>query len=242
MRIEVLTLFPGLFGPFLAEGLMGRARENGLVETGLTHLREFGMGRHRVVDDIPYGGGAGMVLKPEPVFGAARRIAQGLNEQGLKPHYILVTPQGVPFNQAKARQLAGRQEALVFICGRYEGFDERIRQGLADEEISGGDFICLGGEVIAMAIMEAVIRLIPGVLGNPESTLHESFSAGGLEYPQYTRPPEFEGMGVPQVLLSGNHQAIARWREAQTLERTRLKRPELLSTPLETFHPLGKQG
>jgi tRNA (guanine37-N1)-methyltransferase len=202
------------------------------VTVSAVDLREFGLGRHRVVDDVPYGGGAGMVLRPEPVFAAVRAREAWHREQGRTLHRILLTPQGRLFSQRTARELAertARGEALLLICGRYEGFDERIRLGACDEELSGGDFVCLGGEAIAIAIIESVVRLMPGVLGNPRSTDMESFAAGGLEYPQYTRPPEFEGMRVPAVLLSGDHPEIARWRHDQALRRTRERRPDLLA-------------
>ncbi len=228
-RIDVLTLFPVLFGEFLHGGVLGRARRNGLVEVTLVDFRERGLGRHRSVDDEPYGGGAGMVLRPEPVFNAAReRIA--LHQAAGRPvRKVLLTPQGRPFRQARARAFAeAGEEVLMLIGGRYEGFDERIRLGLADEEVSLGDFVTLGGDVAAMAVIEAVARLIPGVLGNPSSGKEESFSGGLLEYPQYTRPADFEGMRVPEVLLSGDHARIKAWREEQALSRTRERRPELL--------------
>ena len=228
-RFEVLTLFPGLFGPFVAEGLIGRAHDQGLVAIEAIDLRPFGIGKHRAVDGEPYGGGAGMVMRPEPVFEAVRSREAASADKKEALRRILVTPQGRPFDQASARELAGRPENLLFICGRYEGFDERIR-ALADEEISGGDYIALGGEVVAMAIIEAVTRLIPGVLGNPRSAEEESFAAGGLEYPHYTRPAEFEGMRVPEVLVSGNHEAIARWRKEQAALRTRQRRPDMTDT------------
>ena len=229
-HIEVLTLFPDLFRPFLTEGLIGKAVTKGLLEVHLENYRQHGLGKHKAVDDEPYGGGAGMVLRPEPLFSAVRARRAALAEQGTGAHTVLLTPQGRRFDQKRAREMAADDEALLLICGRYEGFDERIRTGLADEEISLGDFICLGGEVAAMAIIEAVARLIPGVLGNPESSQEESFAAGRLEYPQYTRPAEFEGMKVPEVLTSGDHGKIARWREEQALIRTRQRRPELLET------------
>ena len=232
-HIEVLTLFPRLFAPFWEEGLLGRARASGAVSLETVDLREYGLGRHRAVDDVPYGGGAGMVLRPEPVFAAVRAREALHGGQGRRLHRVLLTPQGRPFAQAVARELLERitagGEALLLICGRYEGFDERIRIGACDEEISGGDFVCLGGEVIAMAIVETVVRLIPGVLGNPRSMDEESFADEGLEYPQYTRPPEFEGLRVPEVLLSGNHPEIARWRREQALQRTRQRRPDLMA-------------
>lgn len=232
-HIEVLTLFPGMFQPFLEEGLLGRARQSGTVSLETVDLRAFGLGRHRAVDDVPYGGGAGMVLRPEPVFAAVRSREAWHGERGRRLHRVLLTPQGRTFTQAVARELrvrmAERNEALLLICGRYEGFDERIRAAACDEELSGGDFICLGGEAIAMTIVESVVRLIPGVLGNPRSTDEESFAGEWLEYPQYTRPPEFEGMRVPEILLSGNHQEISRWRREQALRRTRERRPDLLA-------------
>jgi tRNA (guanine37-N1)-methyltransferase len=226
-HIDVLTLFPRLFGPFLAEGLIGRAVAEGLLDVALVNYREHGLGRHRQVDDEPYGGGAGMVLRPEPIFAAARARSAAHAAQGRGAWTVLLTPQGRPFRQADARALAERPEALLLVCGRYEGFDERIRQALADEELSLGDFICLGGEVPAMALIEAVARLLPGVLGNPESGTEESFTQDRLEYPQYTRPVEFEGLRVPDVLLSGHHAEIARWREAQSRQRTAERRPDL---------------
>lgn len=225
-RIEVLTLFPALFGPFLGEGLLGRAIRDGLLAVNVVALRDYGLGRHRQVDDVPYGGGAGMVLRPEPVFAAVRDIEARHRPRPVRR--VLLTPQGRPFDQALARRWAADEAPRLLICGRYEGFDERIRLGLADEEVSGGDFVTLGGEVVAMAIIEALVRLLPGALGNPASTEEESFAAGGLEYPQYTRPAEFEGMRVPDILLSGHHGEIARWRREQAAERTRRRRPDLL--------------
>lgn len=229
-RIDVLTLFPALFAPFLEEGLMGRALRDGVLAVNLVDLRPFGLGRHRAVDDQPYGGGAGMVLRPEPIFAAVREREVEHQRAGRMLRKILLTPQGGRFDQAKAQQLAGDgEQALLFICGRYEGFDERVRQGLADEELSLGDFVCLGGEVAALAMMEAVVRLLPGALGNPESSREESFAAGKLEYPHYTRPADFEGMRVPEVLRSGHHGAVAQWREAEAEKRTAARRPDLLT-------------
>ena len=227
-RFEVLTLFPGLFAPFVEEGLIGKAREKRLLEITLHNYREQGLGRHRVVDDTPYGGGAGMVIRPEPVYAAVRERQAANAAEGRKTRVVLLTPQGRPFNQAVAREMAAAEETLLLICGRYEGFDERIRTGLVEDEISLGDFVTLGGECVAMVMMETVLRLVPGVLGNPDSTLEESFAQGRLEYPQFTRPPEFEGQRVPDVLISGHHGEIARWREAEATRRTRERRPELL--------------
>ena len=226
--IDVLTLFPGLFEPFLAEGVLGRAIRGGLLAVAPVNFREHGLGRHKVVDDVPYGGGAGMVLRPEPLFAAARERIALHRAAGRTTRTILLTPQGAPFSQSRARALAAGEEALLLLCGRYEGFDERVRVGLADEELSVGDFVLLGGEVAAMAVIEAVARLIPGVLGNPASSAEESFAAPRLEYPHYTRPAEFEGMRVPEVLSSGNHARIEAWRSEQAQQRTRERRPELL--------------
>lgn len=227
-RIDVLTLFPGLFDPFLAEGLLGRAVAERLLEVTRVSLREHGLGKHRAVDGEPYGGGAGMVLRPEPVFSAVRERLALHAAAGRKPRVVLMTPQGKPFSQAMAREEAASYSPLLLICGRYEGFDERIRTALADDEWSVGDFVLLGGEIPAMAVIEAVARLIPGVLGNPDSVDEESFAAGRLEYPHYTRPVEFEGMRVPEVLQSGDHARIKAWRDEQSLRRTRQRRPDLL--------------
>ncbi len=227
-HIDVLTLFPGLFGPFLAEGVLGRALRAGRLAVELVNYREHGLGRHRVVDDVPYGGGAGMVLRPEPIFAAVRERTALHRGAGRPARTVLLTPQGRPLHQAKARELAASPDALLLVCGRYEGFDERIRQGLADEELSLGDFVLLGGEVAAMAVIECVARLLPGVLGNPASGTEESFAGARLEYPHYTRPAEFEGMRVPEVLFSGNHARINAWRAEQARRRTRERRPELL--------------
>lgn len=228
MIIDILTLFPELFAPFLEEGLIGRAVRKGLLEVSLVNFREHGLGRHRNVDGEPYGGGAGMLLRPEPIFAAVRERVAVHAKKKRTVRTILMTPQGRPFDQERARELAAADEALLFICGRYEGFDERVREELADEEISLGDFVTLGGEVAAMAIIEAAARLVPDVLGNPDSNRDESYSHGLLEYPQFTRPENFEGMRVPEVLTSGNHQAIARWREDQARLRTGQRRPDLL--------------
>jgi tRNA (guanine37-N1)-methyltransferase len=232
-RYDVVTLFPQLFGPFVAEGLMGKAVKAGLVEVTTVDFRRHGLGRHHQVDDVPYGGGAGMVLRPEPVFAAVRERQALHAAEGRRTWTVLLTPQGRPFRQVDAAALAAREEVIVFVCGRYEGFDERIRTGLADEELSLGDFVCLGGEAPAMAMLEAIVRLVPGVLGNPESSAEESFAAGQLEYPQYTRPPEFEGRGVPEVLLSGHHAEIAKWRAAQAQARTAERRPDLMAQPMD---------
>lgn len=228
-RFEVLTLFPGLIAPFAKEGLIGKACASGLLAVEVIDYRAYGLGRHRAVDDVPYGGGAGMVLRPEPLFQAVRERSALNRSAGRRTRVVLLTPQGRRFEQQTARELAAREEVLLLICGRYEGFDERIRLALADDEISLGDFVLLGGEVGAMAVIEAVARLVPGVLGNPDSSAEESFAWGRLEYPHYTRPASYEGMDVPPVLLSGNHGEIRRWRNAQAHQRTRRRRPDLVA-------------
>ena len=227
-QFDVVTLFPELFGPFAKTGLLGKAIELGLVGLSTISLRAQGLGRWQRVDDSPYGGGAGMVLRPEPVYAAVRARQVEHAVMGQQARVVLLSPQGKRFDQARAREWALDAAPLLFICGRYEGFDERIRQGLVDEEASLGDFVSLGGEVVAMVMIESVARLLPGVLGNPASTEEESFAAGQLEYPQYTRPEEFEGQRVPEVLLSGDHARIAQWRQDEALRRTKERRPDLL--------------
>lgn len=227
MQFEVLTLFPEIFSSFLGESLISKAIGKKLIHVNLYNFRQHGLGKHLKVDDAPYGGGPGMVLRPEPICNSLTARTDYYQEKNLDVHKILITPQGVPFNQAKAKELSQSDKVLFLICGRYEGFDERIRS-YVNEEISGGDFICLGGEVISMMMIEVISRLIPGVLGNQTSSHEESFTGGRLEYPQYTRPNIFENATVPEVLLSGNHQQIATWREEQVLSRTLKKRPDLL--------------
>ena len=229
LRLDILTLFPQLFGPFLGEGLLGKAIREQHVAVHLCDFREYGLGKHKQVDDEPYGGGPGMVLRIEPIWQALHDREAHHRSEGRSVRKLLLTPQGNPFRQSTARELSQSEDALILICGRYEGFDERIRS-LVDEEISGGDFICFGGEVIAMTMIEAITRLLPGVLGNAESSTQESFSESRLEHPQYTRPSLFEGMAVPEVLLSGNHGQIAEWRRTQAQERTAQRRPDLLKT------------
>lgn len=218
-EFRVVTLFSELFGSFLEASLIGKARQKGLLSIELIDLRDFTHDRHRTVDDTPYGGGSGMVMKTGPILEALE--AQPPSRR------ILLTPQGAPFTQESARRLAGEGSLLLF-CGRYEGVDERVR-GLFDEEICLGDFVLNGGEVAAMAVIEAVSRLIPGVLGNAESTIEESFSAGVLEYPQYTRPEIVDGQRVPPVLRSGDHKRVEEWRRGQALLRTSLRRPDLFA-------------
>jgi tRNA (guanine37-N1)-methyltransferase len=221
MRIDVISLFPGVFPGPLAESITGRALERGLAELHSHDLRQWGLGRHRSVDDYPYGGGAGMVLRPEPIAAALEVIAS----PGSGALRILVDPGGERFEQARAHDLAARAH-LVFVCPRYEGVDDRVRS-MVDLELSIGDFVVSGGEIPALAIIDAVLRLLPGAI-DEASTEEESFSSGLLEYPQYTRPAEFEGRAVPDVLLSGDHGAVAAWRHEQALERTRRNRPDLL--------------
>lgn len=224
LRIDVITLFPGMLRGFLEESMMKRAVAAGHVEFNLIHLRDFATDKHRTTDDRPFGGGPGMVLKPEPMFSAVESVRTPAGR------VILMSPQGKPFRQAEARRLAEESAQLIFICGHYEGVDERIREALVDEEISIGDYVLTNGALAAAVVIDAVVRLRPGVLGGGDAaSLDESFSAGLLEYPQYTRPPEFRGMRVPDILFSGDHAAIADWRRRQSLERTFEHRPDLLS-------------
>lgn len=210
-------------GP-LQESILRRAQDKGLATISVHDLRHWTHDRHRVVDDVPYGGGAGMVLKPEPVFEAVEALRQGSDST-----VVALTPQGLPFGQRLAWELA-RLPHLILLCGRYEGFDDRIPQGLHALEVSIGDFVLSGGEIPALVVLDATVRLVPGVLGDETSAAADSFATGLLEHPHYTRPPMFRGMGVPPVLLSGDHQAIARWRRKQALRRTRERRPDLLTT------------
>jgi len=221
IQFTVLTLFPEMFAP-LQESILKRAQEAGLVKIKFVNFRDYATSKHKNVDDVPYGGGAGMLLKPEPIFAAVR----DLPEPGARRRVILLSPQGAVFNQKKAEALS-KQEELVFICGHYEGFDERIRE-LADEELSIGDYVLTGGELAAMVMIDAVARLIPGVLGEDTSAQEDSHSISLLEYPQYTRPADFEGRQVPEVLLSGHHAMIKRWQRKESLRRTFLRRPDLI--------------
>ena len=221
MEIDVITIFPEMFQGFLQVGLLNQLREKELVRVGVHDLRQFAHDRHRTVDDYPFGGGPGMVFKPEPLFEAA----EALKREG--SWVILLDPQGVAFHQALAQELAQRPH-LLLLCTRYEGVDERVREHLADQEISLGDFVLCGGEVAAMAVVEAVARLQPGALGSPQALDEDSYTWGLLEYPQYTRPPDFRGWAVPEILLSGHHAKIACWRREQALARTLKRRPELL--------------
>jgi tRNA (guanine37-N1)-methyltransferase len=221
MKIDVLTLFPGMFAGPLDESIVKRARNARLVDVRLYNLRDFAHDRHKTVDDRPFGGGPGMLLKPEPIFEAVEKLAD------IRTRVILLSPSGRTFNQEIAQDLA-KFEHILLISGHYEGFDERIRDKLAHDELSIGDYVLTNGALPAMVVVDAVTRLIPGVLGDDESAADESFSRGLLEYPHYTRPAEFRGLRVPDVLLSGNHEQIARWRAEQAHLRTRERRPDLL--------------
>ena len=221
MKIDVLTLFPEMFAGALDVSIVQRARTAGLLELQLHNLRDYTHDRHRTVDDSPFGGGPGMVLKPEPIFAAVEKLAVD------RTRVILMTPAGRPFNQALARELSG-QEHLLLICGSYEGIDERVIETLVDDEISIGDYVLTNGGLPAMIVIDAVTRLLPGALGDDASSHDESFSHGLLEYPHYTRPAEFRGMKVPEILLSGHHAEIEKWRATQAAARTAQRRPDLL--------------
>jgi len=222
MRFDILTLFPKMVSDALSESVIGRAREAGIIEICAVDIRNFAQNKHMRVDDYPYGGGSGMVMQPGPVYDAYKSLGA---PKGTRVIYL--SPQGRPFTQKVAQELS-RESRIVLLCGHYEGIDERVLEEIVTEEISLGDFVLSGGEIAAIAVVDAVSRLIPGVLGNSESPLEESFSNGLLEYPQYTRPPEFMGKKVPEVLLSGHHKNIEEWRRMKALERTREKRPDLL--------------
>ncbi|MFG3431626.1 tRNA (guanosine(37)-N1)-methyltransferase TrmD [Lysinibacillus fusiformis] len=231
MNIHVLSLFPDMFSGVFGASILKKAQEKDAVKLEVTDIRTFSGNKHNQVDDYPYGGGAGMVLKPEPMFSAVEAICAGK-----QPRIILMCPQGERFTQKKAEELSQEKE-LVFLCGHYEGYDERIRQHLVTDEISIGDFVLTGGELGAMTVIDSVVRLLPGVLGQEDSHIQDSFSTGLLEHPHYTRPAEFRGMRVPDVLLSGNHAKIEQWREEQSLKRTFERRPDLL----DHYHLTDKQ-
>ena len=224
MRIDVLTLFPEMFESPLAHSILRRAREKAIVDIALTNIRDFAPDKYKKVDDKPYGGGAGMVMTPGPVFDAVEHVEKLSPKKG---RLILLTPQGKQFTHAKAVELSN-EDRLILMAGRYEGFDERIRVGLNAEQISIGDYVLSGGELAAMVVIDSVVRLLAGALGDDDSSQDDSFSDGLLEYPQYTRPEVFRGMKVPQILLSGDHGKIAQWRRQQAIERTRKNRPDLL--------------
>ena len=224
MRFDVFTLFPEVLTPYLETSILQRARQRGLLEVALHNIRDWTSDRHHVTDDEPYGGGGGMVMKPEPIFAAVEGVL------GTPPAcpVILLTPQGRLLSQSLAFELA-EQPRLALLCGRYEGVDERVRQYLVSDEISIGDYVLTGGELPALALIDAVTRLIPGVLGDPDGALDDSHASGLLEYPHYTRPPEYRGWRVPDVLVSGDHTRLRRWRRQQALLRTRQRRPDLLA-------------
>lgn len=224
MNIDVLTLFPEMFEGVFGSSILGKARNKGIVSINTVNFREFSFNKHNTVDDYPFGGGGGMVLKPEPIFLAVEDVVARI---GKRPRVILMCPQGKTFRQNMAEELA-KEEHLIFICGHYEGYDERIREHLITDEISIGDYVLTGGELPAMVVIDSVVRLLPGVLGNETSAVTDSFSTGLLEYPHYTRPAQFRDWSVPEVLLSGHHENITKWRRRQSLERTWERRPELL--------------
>jgi len=224
MRVDIITLFPSMFKSPFEETIIKRAQQNGLIEIHLHNLRDFTTDRHRTVDDVPFGGGAGMVMKVEPIYKAISHIKA---EVGEKARVILLSPQGKTFSQKLAFQLV-KEKNLILICGRYEGVDERVREYLVDEEISIGDYVLSGGEIAAMVIVDAVVRLLPGAVGDERSIKENSFYRGLLDYPQYTRPAKFLNWEVPEVLRSGNHQKIREWRKRKMLEKTLLRRPDLL--------------
>ena len=226
MRFDVLTLFPNIFEGYRQQSLLNLAIQNGLVDLKTWDIRDWAPGKHRKVDDKPFGGGPGMLIMCQPVFDCVEAVQADTEDPG---QLIMLSPQGSKLNQDLVSELADNNKRLLLLCGRYEGFDDRIRTGLKPLEISAGDFICNGGEVPAMLLIDTVIRMIPGVLGDETSARYDSFSERKLlEHPQFTRPREFRGMEVPEVLLSGNHEAIARWREEQSLKRTEERRKDLL--------------
>ncbi len=224
MRFDILTLFPGMFSSPLQESILGKAVEKGLLQIRTINIRDYSQDKHQVVDDTPYGGGQGMVMKVEPIA----RAIESAKSQNPSARTIYLTPQGKPLNQDLARRLSA-QLHLILLCGRYEGVDERVRELFVDEEISIGDYVLTGGELAAMVLIDAVSRFIPGVLGSDRSAEEDSFFNSLLEYPQYTRPSDFRGSCVPEVLLSGNHSAISQWRRKEALKRTSLRRPDLLT-------------
>ena len=244
MRCEILTLFPEMVEAVLNASMLKRACDKGLLDVHIVNLRDYAEGPHKTADDAPYGGGAGMVLKPEPVF----RAVDELRAKNDPCRMLLMSPQGRPFNQQLAEELANERRRLVFLCGHYEGIDERVRLGLAPEELSVGDYVLTGGELAALVVIDAAARLVPGVLGDPHSAEVDSFSGSLLDYPHYTRPPIFRGMEVPEVLRSGNHQAIEAWRRVQALQNTYMKRPDLLdratltSDDRQVLHEFSRRG
>ena len=231
LRFDIITIFPEFFREAIDCGIVRRARNAGLVEIIAHDLRQWTTDKHHVVDDRPFGGGDGMVLKPEPIFAGVEALTGAAKRDDLPPNtrVVLLSAQGEVFTQALARDLSQSDSRIVLLCGRYEGVDERVSDALITDEVSIGDYVLSGGEPAAMVMIDAVVRLLPGALGSETSAVYESFSEGLLDYPQYTRPPDFRGMKVPEVLLSGNHAEIARWRKEAALEKTRRKRPDLLN-------------
>jgi len=225
MRFDILTLFPDMFSGYLQQGIVGRAAKNGIVRVNLINIRDFAKGRHKSTDDRPYGGGDGMVMKPGPLYRALQSVEKNRGQSLV----IFLSPQGEVFDQATAWELSNSDQ-IILVCGRYEGVDERIREHWLDRELSIGDYVLTGGELGAMVVMDAVSRLVPGVLGGKRSNAEDSFQDGLLENPQYTRPPVFQGSEVPAVLLSGDHEKIRLWRRVESLKRTRDRRPDLLRT------------
>lgn len=224
MKCDIITIFPDIFHAYLGEGILKRALHKGIIEVRIHNLRDYTKDKHRTVDDYPYGGGSGMVMKPEPFFTAV----ESLYPDATTRRVIMLSPAGKTFDQDMAMELSNEERRVIFLCGRYEAIDERVRTALSDDEVSIGDYILTGGELPALVIIDAVSRLIPGVLGDERSAEEESFSWGILDYPHYTRPPVFRGLQVPEILLSGNHKDIMRWRRKEALRRTLQRRPELL--------------
>jgi len=240
-EVDVITIFPGLFEPFLSESFVGQAREKGLARFDVHDLRDWASDRHRSVDDSPYGGGPGMVMTPEPLVPAIEELA-GPKGEGRQARVIALSPQGTPLRQGRLEELAADRH-LVLVCGRYEGIDQRVLDLAVDEEVSIGDYVLCGGELPAMVLIEGVVRLLlPGVLGNPASAENESFGEDLLEGPQYTRPPLYRELPVPDVLRSGDHAAIASWRNERALERTRQRRPDMLDRPDRAGDDEGNDG
>jgi tRNA (guanine37-N1)-methyltransferase len=224
MKIDVLTLFPEMFGGVFGHSILKKAEENNAVSYNVVNFRDYADNKHKTVDDYPYGGGAGMVLKPQPIFDAVADLK--VKAGGKEPRVVLLCPQGERYTQKKAEELSSLDH-LIFVCGHYEGYDERIREHLVTDEISIGDFVLTGGELGAMVLIDSIVRLLPGVLGNEESHMKDSFSTGFLEHPHYTRPADFRGMKVPDILTSGNHRLVDEWRMKESLKRTYLRRPDL---------------
>jgi len=227
MRIDVLTIFPKMFDAVLGESIVKRALKKGVAEINVVDLRDFTKDKHRKVDNKPFGGGPGMVMNAEPFFEAVNYIRRKTKDKRLKTRTVLLSPKGTTFNQKLAKKMS-KHEHMILLCGHYEGIDARVREYLIDEEISIGDFVMTGGELAAMGMIDSIIRLLPGALGNEDSNQEESFSKNLLEYPQYTRPADYKGMGVPKVLLSGDHEKIKEWRKKESLKATKKKRPDLI--------------